>query len=105
MSTLPSRFLALLAALPETLVALETLVSLRFLLLLALLLQDLLFPLLPPPLAAVTRRKYSSYTSFDQVTNMYFSIPTPPPVVAGAATFAGSAFFAAVAGIAAFILV
>ncbi|KAF5657549.1 hypothetical protein FHETE_10355, partial [Fusarium heterosporum] len=33
------------------------------------------------------------------------TIPTPPPVAAGAATFAGSAFFAAVAGIAAFIMV
>ncbi|KAF4957373.1 hypothetical protein FGADI_3108 [Fusarium gaditjirri] len=33
------------------------------------------------------------------------TIPTPPAVTAGAATFAGSAFFAAVAGLAAFILV
>ncbi|KAK2679990.1 hypothetical protein RAB80_005171 [Fusarium oxysporum f. sp. vasinfectum] len=47
-------------------------------------------PLLPaPPLAVVTRR----------------DVPTPPAVTAGAATFAGSAFFAAVAGLAAFILV
>ncbi|KAG5800402.1 hypothetical protein H9Q69_000570 [Fusarium xylarioides] len=33
------------------------------------------------------------------------TVPTPPAVTAGAATFAGSAFFAAVAGLAAFILV
>ncbi|KAF5975270.1 gpi anchored serine-rich protein [Fusarium coicis] len=33
------------------------------------------------------------------------TVPTPPVVTAGAATFAGSAFFAAVAGLAAFILV
>ncbi|KAG9505353.1 hypothetical protein J7337_002322 [Fusarium musae] len=33
------------------------------------------------------------------------TVPTPPAVTAGAATFAGSAFFAAVAGLAAFTLV
>lgn len=32
-------------------------------------------------------------------------MPTPPAVTAGASTFAGSAFFAAVAGIAAFIMI